>query len=150
MRLVISRPVWLVAMTALLTVVLVGCARTDAVMPFKEDPVEALCWRVVPQIAEFQDAISRSGTGDPEVVVNQATTAAKHVVTVIEIARRQDAEFSDFEWEWIDGLDVAAQAYVAISQGGLADLTDEEALLALTRIDLWFQHAADQCVGTTA
>ena len=30
------------------------------------------------------------------------------------------------------------------------DLTDEEALLALTRIDLWFQHAADQCVGTTA
>jgi hypothetical protein len=119
-------------------------------MPYKEDPVDALCWRILSPIAEFQDAMDRSGRGEPEVVVRQATTAAKHIETAIEISRRQNAEFSDFEWEWIEGVDHSAKAYVAISEGGLAQLTDAEAMEALSSIDAWFKYAADQCVGTNA
>lgn len=144
------RPVWLITLTALLALGLTGCERPETVLPYKEDAVEALCWRILSPIAEYQDAVARSGTGEPEVVVRQATTAAKHIETAIEISRRQNAEFSDFEWEWIEGVDLSAKAYVAISEGGLAQLTNEEAMEALARIDAWFQHAADQCVVTTA
>jgi hypothetical protein len=150
MQIVQLRPMWLIALTALLTVALVGCERSETVMPYKDDPVEALCWRILSPIAEFQDAVARSGTGEPEVVVRQATTAAKTISTAIEISRRQEADFSDFDAEWIDGVDLSAKAYVAISEGGLAQLTDEEAMEALSRVDAWFKYAADQCVVTTA
>jgi hypothetical protein len=144
------RPVWLAAATTVLTFFLVACARTETVMPFKDDPVDALCWRILSPIAEFQDAMDKSGTGEPEVVVRQAKTAAKHIETAIEISRRQEAEFSDYDLEWVEGVDLSAKAYVAISEGGLEQLTDDEAMEALSRIDAWFKYAADQCVGTTA
>lgn len=150
MRIVNFRPVWLITMTALLTFALLGCARSETGLPYKEDPLDALCWRILSPIAEFQDAVSKSGTGEPEVVVRQATTAARHIETAIEISRRQEAAFSDFEWVWIEGVDLSAKAYVAISEGGLAQLTDEEAIEALSRIDAWFKYAADQCVVSTA
>lgn len=144
------RPVLLMLATTVLAAFLVACARLETVMPFKDDPVEALCWRILSPISEFQDAITNSGTGEPEVVVRQSRTAAKSVEAAIEISRRQDAQFSDFERAWIEGLDLAAQAYVEISDGGLASLTDEEAVIALTNINQWFKYAADQCVGTQA
>lgn len=144
------RTIWVIAATGLLTLALLACQPPETVMPYKEDPLHALCWRILSPIAEFQDAVSKSGTGEPEVVVRQATTAARHIETAIEISRRQEAEFSDFEWEWIEGVDLSAKAYVAISEGGLAQLTDEEAIEALSRIDAWFKYAADQCVVSTA
>ena len=129
------RPIWLVTLTAALTVLLVACSRSEAVMP---------------SIDEFQDAVDRAGTGDPEAVTRQASSAAKRVAAAIEITRRQELEFEAHELEWIDGLDLAAQTYVALSDGGVAGLSDEEAVAALIRIDEWFRYAADQCVGTNA
>ena len=150
MQLAQWRPIWLVTMTAVLTMFLVGCSRSEAVMPFQDDPVDALCWKVMPSIDEFQEAVNRAGTGDPEVVTRQASSAAKRISAAIEITRRQGVEFEANELEWIDGLDLAAQTYVALSDGGVADLSDEEAMAALIRIDEWFRYAADQCVGTNA
>ena len=150
MQLAQWRPIWLVTMTAALTMFLVGCSRSEAVMSFQDDPVDALCWKVMPSIGEFQDAVDRAGTGDPEAVTNQASSAAKRISAAIEITRRQNLEFQVYELEWIDGLDLAAQTYVALSDGGVADLSDEEAMAALIRIDEWFRYAADQCVRTNA
>lgn len=82
--------------------------------------------------------------------MSQAKTAAKSIEAPIKISRRQDAGFLDLERAWIEGLDVAAKAYVEISEGGLAPLTDEEAVIALTKIDQWLKYAACQSVGTLA
>jgi hypothetical protein len=150
MQLAQWRPIWLVTMTTALTMFFVGCSRSEAVMPFQDDPVDALCWKVMPSIGEFQDAVDRAGTGDPEAVTNQASSAAKRISAAIEITRRQNVEFQVHELEWIDGLGLAAQTYVALSDGGLVGLSDEEAMAALIRIDQWFRYAADQCVGTSA
>jgi hypothetical protein len=150
MQLAQWRPIWLVTMTTALTMFFVGCSRSEAVMPFQDDPVDALCWKVMPSIDEFQEAVDRAGTGDPEVVTRQASSAAKRISSAIEIARRQNVEFEAHELEWIDGLNLAAQAYVALSEGGVAGLSDEEAVAALNRIDEWFRFAADQCLGTNA
>ena len=150
MQLAQWRPIWLAALTAVLTVFLVGCSRSEAVMPFQDDPVDALCWKVMPSIVAFQEAVNRAETGDPEAVTRQASSAAKRISAAIEITRRQNVEFQVHELEWIDGLDLAAQTYVALSDGGVAGLNDEEAVAALIRIDEWFLYAADQCVGTSA
>ena len=142
---------WLVTLTAALTVVLVACTpATSEVEADDRDLVGELCEELVPQIESFQDGVDKAVEGDSEGALRQTRFAASSVHSVIEIASRQGLDLDAAGHEWIASVQLAAEAFVTYGDNGFEGFSDEEATQMLRRIDDWFIYAKDRCLGKAA
>lgn len=143
------RAVWMVVSTLMLSVVLVACTPEKQTNLVADEPsLASLCDEMVPWIESFQEGVDKAGTGDPEGATNHTRFAASSLASTIDIAKRQGFDSKDPAHDWVDSVELAARAFVELSDGGLQSLSDEDAIVVLQRIDQWFVYATDQCLGS--
>lgn len=142
------RAIWLVTLTAVLSIALVACAEPEPVEEL--EPIDALCLDMVPFLDEFQDGVDRAEAGESRASVAQTTFAANNIASVIEINTRQGLDTSEPGNEWVESVRLAAEVFVASSEDGFAGISDAEAIAVLQRIDQWFRYATERCAGVGA
>lgn len=103
------------------------------------------CSDLLPSLDSLNKALYRAEQDDDFDGLKAVTRATEHIVTQVEIARRQGLDLEADEASWMTGLDASAQALLLLMEADPDEFTEEELAEYVTRISYWFDQAYLEC-----
>lgn len=133
----------------MITVSVSGCSQAveDTVAVPQEAQIMSrdYCSDLLPSLDSINKALYRAEQDDDFDALRAVTRSAEHIVTQIEIARRQGLDLEADEAFWIDALDASAQMLLLLVEMDTEDFTEEELEEYAKQISFWFDQAYLEC-----
>lgn len=133
----------------LIGLLLTGCSQTTDPTSTVSQDMQIMsrdyCPDLLPSLDSLNKALYRAEQDDDFDGLRAVTRAAEHIVTQVEIARRQGLDLEADEASWMNGLDASAQALLLLMEADPDEFTEEELDEYVSRISYWFDQAYLEC-----
>lgn len=136
-------------LSLVITVSVSGCSQgPESILALpQEDQILSrdYCSDLLPSLDSLNKALYRAEEDDEFDGLKAVTRAAEHIVTQVEIARRQGLDLDSDEASWMNGLDASAQALLLLMEADSDKFTEAELDEYVARISYWFDQAYLEC-----
>jgi len=125
-----------------------ACTSVYAVVAGEQEPNPTshdYCEEVNMHLDEFDSAVWRNYLDDEFEGSSGAIFAAKKVSGLVKRAENQGVDLGNPDAVWFTNLRLAARGFVALADAESGYYSEEDIILYLGRIDLYFNTARDEC-----